>query len=64
MANGGISLTLFGKANRRRIISKIYALRLSTGFYNSEGDLDRLAAALQTILAADPEALPEFVSPW
>ncbi len=47
-----------------RYLQEPYALRLSTGFYNSEADLDRLAAALQTILAADPEALPEFVSPW
>lgn len=38
-----------------------YALRISTGFYNTETDIDRLAEALQAILAADPDSLPEAV---
>lgn len=41
-----------------RFIKHPYALRISTGFYNTEGDLDRLVAALQNILAGDPDSLP------
>ncbi len=47
-----------------RFLPDPYALRLSTGFYNTEADIDRLVAALQAILADEPEALPAFVSPW
>jgi len=36
-----------------------YALRISTGFYNSEADIDRLIAALQAVLNSDPESLPQ-----
>jgi L-cysteine/cystine lyase len=41
-----------------RFIKHPYALRISTGFYNTEGDLDQLVAALQNILGSDPESLP------
>jgi L-cysteine/cystine lyase len=47
-----------------RFLQKPYALRISTGFYNSEADIDRLIDALQEILASDPESLPEFVPPY
>lgn len=47
-----------------RFLQQPYALRISTGFYNSEADLDRLVTALQAILTAAPEALPEFVPAW
>jgi len=36
-----------------------YALRISTGFYNTEADIDRLVDALRNILAGDPDSLPE-----
>ncbi len=45
-----------------RYIEHPYALRISTGFYNTEADIDRLAQALQAIQGSDPESLPEFVS--
>ncbi len=47
-----------------RFLTQPYALRISTGFYNTKEDIDRLISALEAILAADPEALPEFVPPW
>jgi L-cysteine/cystine lyase len=47
-----------------RFLEQPYALRISTGFYNTEADIDRLISALESILAGDPEALPEFVPPW
>ncbi len=47
-----------------RFLEHPYALRISTGFYNTEADIDRLISALQAILAGDPEALPEFVTLW
>jgi L-cysteine/cystine lyase len=47
-----------------RFLEHPYALRISTGFYNTETDVDRLISALQAILAGDPEALPEFRPPW
>lgn len=34
------------------------ALRISTGYYNSEADIDRLIDALKVILKSDPESLP------
>ena len=37
-----------------------YALRISTGFYNTEADIDRLIAALQAVLDSDPESLPHY----
>jgi L-cysteine/cystine lyase len=37
-----------------RYIPHPYALRISTGFYNTEGDLDRLATVLRTILERGP----------
>jgi len=43
-----------------RFIDHPYALRISTGFYNTETDIDRLAGALQAIRQIDPESLPEF----
>lgn len=43
-----------------RFISEPYALRISTGFYNSEADVDRLIAALRAIQQIDPESLPEW----
>jgi len=42
----------------RYLYEPYYALRISTGFYNSEADIDRLIAALQAILLSDPESLP------
>jgi L-cysteine/cystine lyase len=44
-----------------RFIDHPYALRISTGFYSTETDLDQLGTALQRILASDPDSLPEFV---
>jgi len=41
-----------------RFIKHPYALRISTGFYNTETDIDRLVTALQTVLASDPDSLP------
>jgi L-cysteine/cystine lyase len=39
-----------------------YNLRISTGFYNTEAEIDQLVDALQAIRADDPEALP--LSDW
>jgi L-cysteine/cystine lyase len=47
-----------------RFLQQPYALRISTGFYNTEADIDRLISALNSILAGDPDALPEFLPPW
>jgi L-cysteine/cystine lyase len=47
-----------------RFLEHPYALRISTGFYNSEADIDRLISTLETILAGEPEDLPEFTPPW
>ncbi len=47
-----------------RFIQQPYSLRISTGFYNTEEDIDRLIAALQAILEVDPDSLPEYVAPW
>lgn len=44
-----------------RYIDEPYCLRISTGFYNTEADIDRLVSALQAILERDPESLPEYV---
>jgi L-cysteine/cystine lyase len=46
-----------------RFLEHPYALRISTGFYNSEADIDRLVSTLETILAGEPEELPEFTPP-
>ncbi len=43
-----------------RFIGQPYSLRISTGFYNTEADIDKLIAALQNILAGDPEVLSHF----
>ena len=43
-----------------RFIPQPLALRISTGFYNSEADIDRLVAALAAIQKIDPELLPDF----
>ncbi len=43
-----------------RFLHHPYALRISTGFYNTEEEIDRLAAALKAIQARDPDSLPEF----
>jgi len=47
-----------------RFLNHPYALRASTGFYNTKSDIDRLIKALKEILAHNPDDLPEFVSPW
>lgn len=47
-----------------RYIGQPYALRVSTGFYNTEADIDRLIATLKTIAASDPDSLPHYVSPF
>lgn len=43
-----------------RFIGEPYALRISTGFYNTEADVDRLIEALEAIQQLDPESLPEW----
>jgi L-cysteine/cystine lyase len=43
-----------------RFIDQPYALRISTGFYNTEADIDRLVEALRDILKQDPESLPVY----
>jgi L-cysteine/cystine lyase len=43
-----------------RFIDQPYALRISTGFYNTEGDIDRLIDALRDILAQNPDMLPLY----
>jgi L-cysteine/cystine lyase len=47
-----------------RFLQTPYALRISTGFYNTEADIDRLVEVLRDILASDPDSLPEFVPPY
>jgi L-cysteine/cystine lyase len=37
-----------------------YSLRISTGFYNTEAEIDRLLEALRSIQASDPESLPQY----
>ena len=37
-----------------------YSLRISTGFYNTEAEIDRLIEALRSIQASDPESLPRY----
>ena len=46
-----------------RFLPYPYALRVSTGFYNTEADIDRLVGALEDILSLNPDDLPEFVMP-
>ncbi len=43
-----------------RYISEPYALRISTGFFNTEADIDRLIAALKNIRTLEPESLPVY----
>ena len=43
-----------------RFLQHPYALRISTGFYNTESDLDKLVTALEAILEREPESLPPF----
>lgn len=40
-----------------RFLRHPYCLRVSTGFYNNEADIDRLVAALQHVHTLDPETL-------
>ncbi len=47
-----------------RFLPHPYALRVSTGFYNTPADIDRLIAALQDILAHSPDDLPPYTPPW
>lgn len=47
-----------------RFLGHPYCLRLSTGFYNNEADVDRCIAVLRHITTLDPADLPEFVSPF
>jgi L-cysteine/cystine lyase len=44
-----------------RYIDHPYCLRISTGIYNTEGDIDQLITALKAILRLDPATLPEYV---
>ncbi len=46
-----------------RFLPYPYALRVSTGFYNTESDIDRLLGALEEILSHNPDDLPEFIPP-
>jgi L-cysteine/cystine lyase len=46
-----------------RFLRHPYALRIATGFYNTEEEIDRLAAALKAILDRSPESLPQFAPP-
>ncbi|MDX1615070.1 MAG: aminotransferase class V-fold PLP-dependent enzyme [Candidatus Promineifilaceae bacterium] len=46
-----------------RYLPRPYSLRVSTGFYNDEDDIDRLVETLAEVLAMDPDQLPEFVPP-
>jgi L-cysteine/cystine lyase len=41
-----------------RFLGHPYCLRVSTGFYNTETDIDRLVTALQEIETMDPDSLP------
>ncbi len=43
-----------------RFISHPYALRIATGFFNTEADIDGLIAALRRIQDLDPESLPVY----
>ncbi len=43
-----------------RFVGHPHALRISTGFYNTEADIDKLVIALQKILKMDSESLPYF----
>ncbi len=46
-----------------RFLPYPYALRVSTGFYNTEADIDRLLGALEDVLSHSPDDLPEFIPP-
>ena len=43
-----------------RYLTSPAAVRVSTHFYNTEADIDRLVTALKAILASDPESLPAY----
>jgi selenocysteine lyase/cysteine desulfurase len=42
-----------------RYVGQPYALRVSTGFFNDESDIERLLDALERITQRDPETLPQ-----
>lgn len=44
----------------RFIPEPYYALRISTGFYNTEAEIDRLVECLKVIQTLNPDSLPEF----
>ncbi|HHJ06001.1 MAG TPA: aminotransferase class V-fold PLP-dependent enzyme [Anaerolineae bacterium] len=43
-----------------RFLPHPYALRVSTGFYNTQNDVDRFIGALEETLSGSPDALPDF----
>ncbi len=43
-----------------RFLPHPYALRVSTGFYNTKNDVDRFIGALEEALSDSPDALPEW----
>jgi len=43
-----------------RSLGHPYCLRVSTGFYNTEADIDKLTAGLRHIQTLDPDSLPEL----
>ncbi len=43
-----------------RFLPHPYALRVSTGFYNTQNDVDRFIGSLEEVLSNSPEALPEW----
>ena len=43
-----------------RFLPHPYALRVSTGFYNTQNDVDRFIGALEETLSGSPDALPNF----
>lgn len=47
-----------------RFLGHPYCLRVSTGFYNNEEDIDRLVSVLDEVTQQSPDALPEYVSPF
>lgn len=53
-----VALHLAQKGIIIRFLPHPYVLRVSTGFYNTSADIDRLVAELKAILAADPDTLP------
>jgi len=43
-----------------RFLPHPYALRVSTGFYNTRNDIDRFIASLKAVLSNSPQALPVY----